>query len=366
MITASQLPVPESRGPLISLRRLIADGRHNAFTGLLHHKGIWHLNWRTSSGHGQADGDIRMLRSVDAVQWEETQSPFCKDRNFMEGHMVSFGGKIFMYSGTFDRDTPLARESMREYATCSEDGLTWSTPQVSYKDRWRFWNPRVIGDALYVCAYTVDRSNLQIDGRIPGGAWQVDLLRSKDGFSWDKVAVVSTGEGGNETELYAEDDGKLRAFVRCAVEPDHLIERRSPPPYTDWSERIDCGRNIQGQIVQKIHGRLFMIGRERPADQRNGTIFARRDWIRTKIWVEENGFWVDYCTLPSAFDCSYAGMAALGPDRMLVSYYSQHLQADNPDFEDMNGGSDIFLAEVRTDAPAELGTMVKIGREQWK
>lgn len=109
-----------------------------------------------------------------------------------------------------------------------------------------------------------------------------------------------------------------------------------------------------------------MIGRERPADQRNGTIFARRDWIRTKIWVEENGFWVDYCTLPSAFDCSYAGMAALGPDRMLVSYYSQHLQADNPDFEDMNGGSDIFLAEVRTDAPAELGTMVKIGREQWK
>jgi len=56
-----------------------------------------------------------------------------------------------------------------------------------------------------------------------------------------------------------------------------------------------------------------------------------------------------YAEFPSAFDCSYADAVPLDDQHMLVTYYSQHEHACMPDFKDMHGFSDIFLAVVRTD-----------------
>src|SRR5690606_30744908 len=103
--------------------------------------------------------------------------------------------------------------------------------------------------------------------------------------------------------------------MRCESPPCHLMELHSAPPYTQWSEPRDAGQVVQGQTVRTIDGRRFMIGRHRPCHDRNGTVDARRDWIRTKVWVQERGYWIDYATLPSGGDTSYAGAVPLGDGR---------------------------------------------------
>lgn len=104
----------------------------------------------------------------------------------------------------------------------------------------------------------------------------------------------------------------------------------------------------------------------RPSSDRYGTVYERRDTLRTHMWVMEGGYWVDYLALPSAADCSYAGMLSIEPGVMLVSYYSQHAYVDQPGFEDMESASDIYLAKVRTDGAADWGRMTGYGRKMLK
>ena len=47
----------------------------------------------------------------------------------------------------------------------------------------------------------------------------------------------------------------------------------------------------------------------------------------------------------------------LDDNRMLTVYYSQHEYGNNDDFKDMEAGSDIFLATVRTDQIPDWGRL---------
>lgn len=350
---ASQDTTSAKKDPVISLRPLVSDGNHNAFTGLIRFNEALYLTYRRSSGHGVPDGDIAVKRSADGGKtWRDAASPFTGgDRTYYEGHLVEHGGKLLMFAGTFKRGGKLDKSTAQEFVSVSTDGETWSPMQPACDPLWRFWHPASHGGRLYVAAYQVDLSELKPDGAIPAHCWKVKLMVSDDGLSWSDVSMLSENEGGNETELLFEDDGTLRAFVRCGAGAKHLIEKRSAPPYKQWSEPIDCGQIIEGQVVKRIGGRLFMVGRHRPCHHRATTIYEDRSGVRTRIWVHADGYWIEFAELPSGGDTSYAGIVELGPGRALVSYYSQHPYLDRAGFVDMAGASDIFLAELDTTVP---------------
>jgi hypothetical protein len=351
---------------ILKIQRLVADGKHNAFTSLIFWKEYYYLTYRSSNGHAQNDGNIEMLRSKDLEHWERIVTAMQEDRNYYEGHLIAYKDKLLMFGGAFDRSKSVfEQKNSSEYVSFSEDGIKWSSPlPVKTVDcGWRFWHPIEIEGVLYVAAYRTDRSAVDVLGTIPSDLWEVELMRSPDGINWESASSISTGEAGNETELFMDSQGILHAFVRRENKPTNLAEYRARFPFTEWSGPFDFGEAVQGQVVREVNGRLFMIGRHKKSSTLSGTIFEDRSGISAKCWVQDiAGLWVHYLTLPAGGDCSYPGIVQLTENSMLVSWYSQHEYLGSSGFKDMESASDIFIAEIRTDLEPEWGRLTGYGR----
>lgn len=334
------------------LQRVVANGKHNAFPGLTRYKNALYLSYRQSAGHAMHDGTICLKRSFDNGEtWEDLTTTFT-DKNYYEGFMVEFKGKLFMFGGAFPRDIehPVWMHESRQYISVSEDGVNWTSPkEVAPAFAMRFWHPIVIGETLYVAAYRAFK-NYQ------GTKMEVDLLSSEDGFTWKFVSQISNLPAGNETSLLF-DGTTLHAFIRN--ERGTLRMKHTQGDFTSWSEEEDFNVGLQGPMAYEINGRRFLSGRYRGASPRLGTSFTNRSEtkFRTYVYVPEIKLFVEYIEFPSGFDCSYSESVKLDDNRMLTAYYSQHEYANNDDFKDMEAGSDIFLATVRTDQIPDWGRL---------
>ena len=334
------------------LRRVVADGSHNAFPGLTRFKGALYLSWRRSSGHSMNDGEIRLKRSFDdGESWEDLRTTLT-DKNYYEGFMAEYKGRLFMFGGAYPRDIehPVWMHESRQYVSVSENGTDWSAPkEITPASAMRFWHPVVIGDLLYVAAYRAFK-NYQ------GTRMEVDLLSSDDGFVWKFVSRISELPAGNETSLLFDGE-KLHAFIRN--ERGTLRMKHTEGDFTQWSDEEDFQVGLQGPMACEINGRRFLSGRFRGASPRLGTSFTDRTEtrFRTYVYVPEIKLFIEYADFPSGFDCAYSESVRLDDRRMLTAYYSQHEYGGQENFRDMEAGSDIFLATVRTDLLPEWGRL---------
>ncbi len=55
----------------LEVRKLYADGKHNAFTALVTFQDRFWLAFRSATAHNSADGEIVLLESADAQSWRE-------------------------------------------------------------------------------------------------------------------------------------------------------------------------------------------------------------------------------------------------------------------------------------------------------
>lgn len=348
-------------GKLEKLIRLVDDGRHNAFTSMTRLGQAIYLTYRTSSGHGASDGQVVLLCSKDEGEnWERLNSPFQSGRNYYEGFLIEFKGKLFMYAGAFESNLPVSQQLSSEYTAWTQDGINWSEPQAIEPAEWRFWHPVIIGDSLYAARYRLTtRENMTEDGIFPAENWEVDLIRSADGLGWEFVSEISRNEAGNECELFYDGE-KLTAFVRRENCPCTLGMRESFSPFEKWSAVKDFGVCVQGMVVKEVNNRRFLFGRQKISSSLIGSVYGDRSHISVQgyVWEPKIGYWVNYLQLPGAADCSYPSIVKLDDQRMLISYYSQHEYLNDPDFSDMDKCSDIFLAAVRTDGKIEWAKIV--------
>jgi len=213
----------------------------------------------------------------------------------------------------------------------------------------RFWHPIVIGDKIYVAAYSSYKIFFTSQA-------QVNLLCSEDGFTWSFVSRISDLPAGNETSLLFDGE-LLHAFIRN--ERGTLRMKHTQGDFTSWSEEEDFGVGLQGPMACEINGRRFLSGRYRGCSPRLGTPFTNRSEVRfrTYVWVPQIKLFVEYAEFPSGYDCAYSESVRLDDKRMLTAYYSQHEYASQEGFQDMATGSDIFLATVRTDMKPEWGPL---------
>ncbi|QDS99128.1 sialidase family protein [Adhaeretor mobilis] len=287
-----------------SVEKIFADGKHNAFTAFRRWNNEYWLAFRRGGSHHTYDGDIVLLRSSDAVNWEEA-SRFNITADDRDPQLIATPERLFLYSHSKDKSNRIW-----SFVTYTDDGQNWSKPQKVYQDQYLFWKPITENGRHYATAHkkTVPKER------------EVHLITSTDGINWEKISTISAGNSESETTLWFAPDDTLTAFRRTKHSmTGHILE--ASPPYKNWGKEIrPAGVHLAGHCIHTIAGTNYLI--------------SRTDEERTMIYTYENGALTPYAALPSGGDCSYAEVVQAGDD-MLVSYYSSH-----------EGDTNIYLARV--------------------
>lgn len=294
----------------VSVRKLVADGKHNAFTALTKFNGAFWLAFRSAKDHNSQDGEIVLLRSASGDDWTEVRrfnfNPDDRDPQFL-----ATTDRLILYSASMNGPR------LTTFAVHTSDGQEWSEPQTVYEPQFILWKPLVAGDSFLATAHR------KVEGNDGGKTREVHLIRSTDGLKWEKVSTIRAGNWESETTLLAGPGDHLTAFIRTKYSvPGHIME--SPPPYQEWSQR-PAGIHLSGHAVRIFSGVTYLLSRTFDDSGKNAG---------TTIYTYADGKPIPYCVLPAGGDCAYPEAVELG-DEMLVSYYSTH-----------EGSTNIYLARV--------------------
>jgi hypothetical protein len=291
------------------VRKVVADGKHNAFTAFIRWKDAYWLSFRKAESHGSRDGDLIVLRSTDAKNWTEALRldvlPDDRDPQFLATEK-----RLFLY------DPALKGGQLTSFVTYTDDGKTWSKPQPVYKPTYIFWKPVAHNGTFYATAHVKSRDGKQRN---------VDLIRSDDGLNWEKVSRIRGGNWESETTIYFAADNKIAAFLRQKYGSPQSSILTSTAPFDQWEETPTPQMHFSGHAAYKFDGvdyfmsRTFEQGRKHPG---------------VMIYTLNGTELTPYCKLPAGGDCAYPAAVQVG-DEMLVSYYSSH-----------EGSTNIYLARV--------------------
>lgn len=316
-------------------RKIFSDGRHNAFTGLARFKDRYFVTFRAAGTHMTVDGQIRVIVSDDAGSWSLLHTASRAGQDLRDPKLAVLNGRLFVFFAERPKTDLQHRTSM---AMVSDDGRQFSEPQVldGVPHGFWLWHATAWEGAHYGTAY-----------RHRGPEYEGLLLRSTDGFQWEKVADFPLPAG--ETYLDFAPDGTLWAFVRNNSPGRVPYTCSAKPPYTKFEGIRHFPTHIGGPMIKRLEAGCVLITRQwDPPGRRN---------LRTEIfWQPDGGALCSITRLPSGGDTSYATWLDTGPGRALVSYYSSHEHkmdvplggesgADSARAEHSTG-SDIFLAEI--------------------
>ncbi len=291
-----------------SVRKLVADGKHNAFTALAKWRGQYWLAYRKGPSHAYGEADIIVLRSSDGEKWTETRrvNALPDDR---DPELLATPERLFLYHPS------LQGAKLTSFVSYTDDGQKWSEPQPVYKPQFIFWKPLLHAGKFYATAHR------KAEGGQGGAAREAHLIASTDGLAWKKVSTIRAGNWESETTIHFAAPDRLVAFLRQKYStPGFILE--SSAPFTEWRQR-PAGTHLSGHCVVVLDGVTYVLSRTMQG-KRTGTM----------IYTFDDGQLRPYCELPSGGDCSYPGAVHVG-DEMLVSYYSSH-----------EGQTNIYLARV--------------------
>ena len=341
------------------VRRIYADGWHNAFTDFRRFKGRYYVCFRNGLSHVSPEGKAVVIASDDLAGWERVAVPVNTTGDDRDPHMVATEDRLFLYAGSVTRPAPnlTGNDVVRVIQTLcsvSEDGQTWSEPRPVYRQGYWLWGVGRAGDQadgrFYGLAY----------GNEPGGRdgrpTELHLVRSGDGLDWELVSVVT--KNGSEATFRITDDGDMRVAIRGGDENRFTLAVANPP-FTDWQLK-DLGESIPAPRLVEAGGREYVIGRQHvrepgepggssePGDASGSRNADDPDPIverHTSIWrVEEDGV-VHVLDLPSGGDTSYVGAVQEEDGTLLLSYYSQH-EVETGEIHFLYPAN-IYLARVR-------------------
>jgi len=304
-----------------SVVRLVADGKHNAFTALIQWKESYWLAFRKAPSHAYGEADIIVMNSTDTKNWKTVLTlnilPDDRDPQF-----VATKDRLFLY-------TPcLLRSKCTSFVSHTDDGKNWSKPQKVYEERYILWKPIVHEGTFWATAHH------KAEGKDGGKIRDVHLIRSKDGIEWEKVSTIRAGNWESETTIHFQPSGEIIAFLRQKYGGGGSF-MEAKPPYTHWSER-PSNVHLSGHAAYEFDGVTYLFSRSYKGRSAGTTLYT---YDGKKL--------VPYCEFPSGGDCSYPAAVRIG-DEMLVSYYSTH-----------EGTTDIYLARVPLKKTPEKKTAAK-------
>jgi hypothetical protein len=316
------------------------DGRHNSNTDLIHWKGNFYLVYASAPWHFASETTtLVLLRSKDARRWEEIARFRNPGEDIRDPKFAPIGNKLFLYF-LKNKNFPAA-EPYFTMVTASTDGTTWEAYRSAGHDGWLFWRPKSRdGRTWYVAAYWHEHG-------------KAILLKSGDGYRWEKVSGIHEGDFNDETAIEFLPDGRMLATGRLEVAGYYFGDNRgntliavSGPPYTKWTKSHSFVTRLDGPRLFIYRDKLYAVGRYQPGPKgylfETGSILSKR---RTALYAVQEKRLVYLTDLPSAGDTSYAGTVLKGDD-LYVSYYTSSISRDYPWVIGMVSASDIMMAKI--------------------
>lgn len=295
--------------------RMIWDAApHNAFTDLARHRDRWYCVFREGKAHVSPDGALRVLTSVDGVNWESTArlTDPAGDLRDAKISVTPNGRLLLLGAAALHKPAPHKHQS---FTWLSADGKTWDGPHpVGDPGNW-LWRATWHAGTAYGFGYGTGPQPVH-----------VNLYRSRDGRTFDRLVERAFATGyPNESAVVFQPNGTAVCLLPRDGKPNTAMLGTAKPPYTEWAWK-DLGVKIGGpSLIRLPTGRLVAVVR-----LYDGT-------VRTSVCDLDPaaGTLSERLALPSAGDCSYAGL--VWHDGLLwVSYYSSH-----------EGKAKIYLARVR-------------------
>ncbi len=269
-----------------------------------------------------------MLRSADGDEWTSAALISFQGYDFRDAHLsITPDGRLMLLGGAAPRKEDNERVPTGSFVSFSEDGTTWSTPQiVSQPGRW-LWRVTWHDGKAYGVDYTAGGN----------GDRYLSLLTSTDGIKYDTLVKRLFDQGNpNETTLRFGTDGTCYALVRrdtLGDAPTSTMLGISKPDYTEW-KWYDLGSEFNAfggpDFIQLPSGVWIAAGRMHQGGAH--TALAVLD-VKDKTMMR-------LLDLPSGGDNSYCGLL-WHDDLLYVSYYSSH-----------QGKTGIYLAKVKFPPPA--------------
>jgi hypothetical protein len=318
---------------VVDVKKIWDDAAHNAFTDLICFQDQLYCAFREGRGHVSANGRIRVLRSADAGEtWTSAALISFQGYDFRDAHLsITPDGRLMLIGGAAPRRRDNEQAPTGTFASFSEDGTTWSTPQiVSEPGRW-LWRVTWQEGKAYGVSYTAGGN----------GERYLSLLTSADGVTYETPVERLFDKGyPNETTLRFAADGTCYALVRRDNSGDASMTPMlgiSKPDYTLWTWH-DLGTEFNAfggpNFIQLPSGCWIAAGR------------MHQGGAHTALTVldVENKTMARLLDLPSGGDTSYCGLLWHN-DLLYVSYYSSH-----------QGKTSIYLARVKFAAPPAAQT----------
>ena len=214
---------------------------------------------------------------------------------------------------------------------------------------WSFWRVRANQGTYYSAAYE-------------DGDKSVSLFASSDGHAWTKGAQIYgiAVDTPLETELVFMPSGRMLAIMRTdgndiEISGDKgrlrtkicwaMPSQNAPPGGYDAFTCPDefMGQRLDGPLAFWWKSRLFIVARKHlGADGRKRTALFEITGtfeggpLAIKEWGE----------LPSAGDTSYAGVATIDENKVLLTWYSGDLAVDETWLPGMFSATDIWQATI--------------------
>ncbi len=316
-------------------RKVFADGKHNAFTGIAAAHGKTFIAFRSGTNHLTPDGIIKVIASKDLEQWQIVAEVRRRDADLRDPKVTAFGGKLMIFCGECRAD-----KSRWSLVIQSSDGVTFGEPvplRGIPAGHW-LWHVRQQGGKLYGTAYYEQ-----------DGEYAVSLYASDDGLTWERTSDFPVP--GNEVYLDFDHDGVLWALVRDDNHGCIPSLCTAAPPYSRFRSVMRLPMRLQGPMIKRLEGGCVVVCRQ--WDQP-----GRRNLRTDLFWIEDGQDIQRVQTLPSGGDTSYAGWLDIEPGRSLISYYSSHehkmdeplansaVFAQDQAHGEHSTAADIFVAEV--------------------
>jgi hypothetical protein len=313
---------------LVEVRRISDQAPHSAFTDLAHWKNQFVCAFREGRRHVSTDGKIRILTSPDGSNWKSVAVVSLDDYDLRDaGLSESPNGRLMLIGGASPRAKDNESAPTGTFVAFSDDGGTWSKPQIVQEPgRW-LWRVTWRDGKAYGVSYPAgseDRSS--------------ELLVSDDGLKYRMIVAWLLGNGRpTESVLRFDDKNRMICLMRRdgPAPSNTAMLSVSEPPYNKWQwhdlKLFFGGPNfIRAGDWWIAAGRIFRdAGTRQPVLPGAGSPKTEIAWLDV-----ENKSLTPILQLPSGGDTSYPGLV-WRDGRLWVSYYSSH-----------EGKASIYLAKV--------------------
>lgn len=289
------------------IRKISAQGHHNAFTDLCQFKQDFYCCFRQAENHVSDDGTIIVLKLTLQGKVAITS------RLHLDGHDLrdpklseTPDGKLLLIAYARSTKRTGTVGSSRNICWISQDGLSWSSPTYFGRDNWWLWRVRWNKAQAFGFAYN-------------RGQNAIDLYQGDPRRTFDKIVSGAFNKEKHHKAYPNESDllfieQQCFAIVRRDADTYSAQLGHSSYPYKQW-HWLDLGFYLGGPVMLPLNNSQGLLA---------GRVIHKNS-LRTAIFkiVFKTGKTSDFLLLPSKGDNSYPGLVRLN-NLLYVSYYSSH------------------------------------------